>query len=93
MNITTSIFDVAMLPLCGNVWLKRKKYRMSLSYKFVYSPIGKLKLVTSEKELVGILWEKDRPGRVRLSELSVDAKHPVLLETEEQLPEYLSGQT
>jgi methylated-DNA-[protein]-cysteine S-methyltransferase len=65
---------------------------MSLFYKLIDSPIGKLKLVASEKGLVGILWEEDRPGRVRLSELTEDAKHPVLVKTEEQLREYFQGQ-
>ncbi len=65
---------------------------MSLFYKLIDSPIGKLKLVASEKGLVGILWEEDRPGRVRLSELTEDVKHPVLVKTEEQLREYFQGQ-
>ena len=34
---------------------------MGLSYKFVKSPIGNLKLVASEQGVVAILWEKDRP--------------------------------
>jgi methylated-DNA-[protein]-cysteine S-methyltransferase len=41
---------------------------MSLSYKFVDSPVGQLKLVASSKGLVAILWEDD-PRRVRLGEL------------------------
>jgi methylated-DNA-[protein]-cysteine S-methyltransferase len=65
---------------------------MSLFYKLIDSPIGKLKLVASEKGLVGILWAEDRPGRVRLSELTEDVKHPVLVKTEEQLREYFQGQ-
>ena len=40
---------------------------MSLSYKFTDSPIGKLKLVASDKGLVAILWEKENLRRVRLS--------------------------
>lgn len=65
---------------------------MSLSYKFVESPIGKLKLVASEQGLVGILWENDRPGRIRLEELVEDPKHPVLVQTENELKEYFAGQ-
>ena len=45
---------------------------MSLAYKIMESPVGKLKLVASDKGLVAILWENDRPRRVRLSELVED---------------------
>lgn len=64
---------------------------MSLSYKIIDSPIGKLKLVASDKALVAILWENDKPRRVRLRELKVNGQHPVLLETERQLKEYFAG--
>ena len=64
---------------------------MSLAYKIINSPVGKLKLVASDKGLVAILWEKDSPRRVRLSELVADDRHPVLMETERQLDEYFSG--
>jgi methylated-DNA-[protein]-cysteine S-methyltransferase len=64
---------------------------MSLVYKTIGSPVGKLKLVASNKALVAILWENDRPHRVRLSELIEDDQHPLLLETERQLGEYFAG--
>lgn len=64
---------------------------MRLSYKWAESPIGKLKLVASERGLVGILWAEERAGRVRLGELNEDPNHPVLLKTEEQLREYFAG--
>jgi methylated-DNA-[protein]-cysteine S-methyltransferase len=61
---------------------------MSLAYKTIQSPVGKLKLVASDKGLVAILWENDSPRRVRLSELVADEQHPVLVKTERQLREY-----
>jgi methylated-DNA-[protein]-cysteine S-methyltransferase len=64
---------------------------MSLVYKLIGSPIGKLKLVASDKGLVAILWENDRPRRVRLSELVEDQLNPVLVETERQIGEYFAG--
>jgi methylated-DNA-[protein]-cysteine S-methyltransferase len=64
---------------------------MSLAYKFVESPIGKLKLVASDKGLVAILWEKEDPRRVRLAEVVENNRHPVLIETERQLKEYFAG--
>jgi methylated-DNA-[protein]-cysteine S-methyltransferase len=64
---------------------------MSLAYKVIESPIGKLKLVASDKGLVAILWENDSPTRVRLTEPVVNERHPVLVETERQLGEYFAG--
>jgi methylated-DNA-[protein]-cysteine S-methyltransferase len=64
---------------------------MSLAYKMMESPIGKLKLVASDKGLVAILWENDRPSRVRVGEVVEDGRHPVLVETERQLGEYFAG--
>jgi methylated-DNA-[protein]-cysteine S-methyltransferase len=64
---------------------------MSLAHKMIESPVGKLKLVASDNALVAILWEKDNPPRVRLSEMVANDRHPVLVETERQLSEYFSG--
>jgi methylated-DNA-[protein]-cysteine S-methyltransferase len=64
---------------------------MKLVYKIMDSPVGKLKLVASDKGLVAIFWENDSPRRVRLGELVEDAGHPVLRETERQLEEYFAG--
>jgi len=55
------------------------------------SPVGKLKIVASEKGLVAILWENDKPTRVRLGELVEEPKQKVLVETERQLNEYFAG--
>ncbi|MBV8438481.1 MAG: methylated-DNA--[protein]-cysteine S-methyltransferase [Silvibacterium sp.] len=55
------------------------------------SPVGKLKLVASDKGLVAVLWQNDRPTRVRLAELAEDDQHPVLLKAERQLGEYFAG--
>jgi methylated-DNA-[protein]-cysteine S-methyltransferase len=59
--------------------------------KTVRSPVGVLTLVASGDGLAAILWENDRPGRVRLDVVAEDPKHPVLLETERQLAEYFAG--
>ena len=64
---------------------------MPLFYKFADTPVGKLKLVASDRGLVAILWENDRPHRVRLSELVENPQHPILIETERQLAEYFAG--
>ena len=64
---------------------------MSLSYKFVPSPIGRLKLVASDQGLVAILWENDNPRRVRLPELVERPEHPILVRTEKELIEYFAS--
>ena len=65
---------------------------MSLFYKFMDSPVGKLKLVASDQGLVAILWENDKPTRVRLSDLVEDPQHPMIQASEQQLQEYFAGQ-
>jgi methylated-DNA-[protein]-cysteine S-methyltransferase len=64
---------------------------MSLVYKFIDSPVRKLKLVASEKGLVAILWENDNPRRVILGDLRKVDHQPILVEAELQLKEYFEG--
>ncbi|OTG89163.1 methylated-DNA--[protein]-cysteine S-methyltransferase [Acinetobacter sp. ANC 3813] len=64
---------------------------MKLSYLFLASPVGQLKLVANESALVAVLWENENPDRVRLAELIEDSKHPILLEAVRQLNEYFAG--
>ncbi|MFW1812457.1 methylated-DNA--[protein]-cysteine S-methyltransferase [Acinetobacter ursingii] len=65
---------------------------MQLSYFYMASPVGQLKLVANEQALVAILWDNENPKRVRLAELIEDVSHPILLNTQQQLIEYFSGQ-
>lgn len=60
-------------------------------YKVMDSPVGRLTLVASNEGLAAILWENDRPGRVKLNIESEDASHPLLVEAERQLQEYFAG--
>jgi len=60
-------------------------------YKMMSSPVGRLKLIATDAGLAAILWENDRPSRVRLNAEAEDARHPVLVETERQLGEYFAG--
>jgi methylated-DNA-[protein]-cysteine S-methyltransferase len=62
-----------------------------LVYKWVDSPVGRLKLVATDRGLAGILWATDPPGRVRMMIDAEDAGHPVLAEAERQLAEYFAG--
>lgn len=65
---------------------------MQLSYCYMASPVGQLKLVANEQALVAILWDNENPKRVRLAELIEDVSHPILLNTQQQLIEYFLGQ-
>lgn len=65
---------------------------MTYHSKTIWSPVGELTLVADERGLAAILWENDRPERVRLGPLTEKADHPVLVETERQLGEYFAGE-
>lgn len=64
---------------------------MTLSYRKMESPVGRLKLVASPTALVAVLWERERPNRVRLPAPTLDLRHPILIESERQLKEYFAG--
>jgi methylated-DNA-[protein]-cysteine S-methyltransferase len=64
---------------------------MSYVYKLMNSPVGQLKLVAKGDKLSAILWENDKPNRVRLGEMQEQVNNPILLETERQLKEYFAG--
>ena len=64
---------------------------MTLAFSNIPSPVGTLTLVASDRGLTAILWENDRPGRVKLGAMREDADHPVLAEVERQITAYFSG--
>jgi methylated-DNA-[protein]-cysteine S-methyltransferase len=57
----------------------------------IASPVGRLTLVASDNGLAAVLWENDKPGRVRLNIVGEAARHPVLAEAARQLGEYFAG--
>lgn len=59
--------------------------------KTTETPVGRLTLVATDQGLAAILWENDRPSRVRLNIEGEENGHPVLVETERQLAEYFGG--
>jgi methylated-DNA-[protein]-cysteine S-methyltransferase len=65
---------------------------MTLFYKEIESPVGKLKLVASANALVAVLWEHEQPNRVKLNPAMLAPQQPILLEAERQLAEYFSGE-
>jgi len=64
---------------------------MTYLFKTTDTPVGKLKLVANGTRLAAILWENDKPDRVRLGPMSEDAGSTILCETERQLREYFAG--
>lgn len=64
---------------------------MLFQYTLMPSPVGQLTLVARDGKLNAILWEKDRPNRVRLGDLHEANDSPVLLEAKRQLKEYFAG--
>lgn len=60
--------------------------------KSINSPVGILKLIASETGLVAILWDNDKPTRVRIPAGKEEPNNPYLLETERQLKEYFAGE-
>jgi len=63
-----------------------------LSYKYMNSMVGRLKLVADESSLVAVLWPHDKPTRVTLDDMREDPRHPVLGRAERQLTEYFKGE-
>ena len=61
-------------------------------HRTITSPVGRLRLVGSDRGLAAILWENESPHRVRLKLVREDDLHPVLVKTERQLREYFAGQ-
>ncbi|HUB00948.1 MAG TPA: methylated-DNA--[protein]-cysteine S-methyltransferase [Terracidiphilus sp.] len=64
---------------------------MSLACSVIASPVGKLKLVASDKGLVAVLWESDDPKRVPLNDPLEEKSHPILVRAAHQLEEYFAG--
>jgi methylated-DNA-[protein]-cysteine S-methyltransferase len=59
--------------------------------KTLPSPVGRLTLIGGDAGLAAVLWENDRPGRVKLEVLEEKPRHPVLMEAARQLKDYFAG--
>ena len=65
---------------------------MSYVFTSLDSPVGRLKLVASDKGLVAILWQDDDPKRVQIGEPAEDPQNPILVQTRRELSEYFAGE-
>ena len=63
---------------------------MTLFYKEMESPVGKLKLIANANALVAVLWEHEQPDRVKLGAAIPAPEQPILVESERQLIEYFA---
>ena len=64
---------------------------MTFTFTTLASPVGELKLVANGARLAAILWENDKPNRVRLGPLSEAPDNPILVRARQQLTEYFAG--
>ena len=65
---------------------------MQLVYMYMESPVGALKLVAHDQDLVAVMWDNEDHKRVRLAELIENIQHPMLLKVKQQLEQYFAGQ-
>lgn len=64
---------------------------MAYVFKWMDTPVGRLKLVAGDNGLAAILWPNDNPKRVPLGALTEGADNPFLRQTEQELAEYFAG--
>jgi methylated-DNA-[protein]-cysteine S-methyltransferase len=64
---------------------------MAYYSKKMASPVGELTLFASEHGLAAVLWPNEL-RRIRLTPVTEDSQHPLLLETERQLNAYFAGE-
>lgn len=86
------VLRLSVAPLCWTLFTLSSGVAL-MPYTFITlpSPVGKLKLVANGSRLAAILWENDKPNRVRLGPMSEAPGNPVLQNTARQLDEYFSG--
>jgi methylated-DNA-[protein]-cysteine S-methyltransferase len=63
-----------------------------LNFKIIQSPVGCLKIVVKDQNLVAILWDNEKLNRVKLDEMTENKNDPFILEIEKQLNEYFLHQ-
>ncbi len=64
---------------------------MTYTFTTLASPVGELKLVAKDSRLAAILWENDKPHRVRLGPMHEAPDNPILVRATQQLEEYFAG--
>lgn len=65
---------------------------MTYFYKMIDTPLGQLTLVTSNKGIAALLWQDEKRKYTHLKAIEKVDTHPILMEAENQLSAYFSGQ-
>ena len=65
---------------------------MALLYRWIDSPVGRLRLVGGAAGLAGVLWEKQDPVEAGFELDCEDDRHPVLRQAARELREYFAGE-
>ena len=64
----------------------------NLVHKTMKSPIGSLKLIASDEELLGVIFQNSKShGQKGINDIRSAPSHPILREAENQLNEYFAG--
>jgi len=64
---------------------------MHHAFKVIDSPVGELTLVARGSKLAAVLWELEKPNRVKLGNMEHNHQLPILCEAEHQLAEYFAN--
>lgn len=64
---------------------------MTLAFRYLPSPVGRLTLVAGDAGLRAVLWENDNPRRVVLGDMREAPGHAVLDQAETELTDYFAG--
>ena len=65
---------------------------VKMEHFIISSPVGPLTLVASDKGLCAVLWENDKPGRVKLPIGRQNLKNVFIDQARRELQEYFCGQ-
>lgn len=69
-----------------------KVFSKTWKHKYVPTPVGLLTVVATEIGIAALLWENDKPERVRIGHGEMIADDPLLSNAEIQLKEYFAGE-
>ncbi|WP_028081569.1 methylated-DNA--[protein]-cysteine S-methyltransferase [Solimonas soli] len=70
---------------------RKSPHTEALAYRWLDSPVGRLRLVAGARGLVAVLWEQDGPHRVPLTLGDECTEEPLLRDADTQLREYFAG--
>ncbi len=66
--------------------------QLKYAYKEISSPVGTLRLITSDKALIAVLFGRyESFSLIKRDEMAENNNHPLLLKTERQLKEYFDN--